>query len=362
MKPWFPAIAVLACLTFSLLASPAAAHPIGLATWTAKQSATEPAVWSVVWRTSAKERKRSTPPTVTGPCSVSDAMKRTLDGPSRILSWQLHCADGGLEGLQQPPQSDLEVMVYAQWANGHAVRGRLSTSVRDMPLGAPGEAKAADAVSAEGSKSQALSGSAGKTSSSGFWLFVTLGFEHVLEGYDHLLFVLVLLMLAWPVGARPQIRALVAAITGFTIAHSLTLGLSVAGWVVLPAGPIEAAIAWSVVVAAASLIRNRAPTPVRSLMLTAGSFGLLHGFGFAGALREVLGGQSSHLAEALVGFNIGVELGQLLFATVAVIVGLLVGRARSVTRLSLRVDVAIGYGVGLIAAFWMFERVADTLG
>ena len=144
-----------------------------------------------------------------------------------------------------------------------------------------------------------------------------LGIEHILSGFDHLLFVLALVLL---VHGK---RRLLLTVTAFTAAHSLTLAGATLGWVRLPGPPVEASIALSIVFVASEIVHARQGRPgmtARYPWVVAFSFGLLHGFGFAGALAEV-GLPQSSIPIALLFFNVGVELGQLLFvgAVLAVI-------------------------------------------
>ena len=139
--------------------------------------------------------------------------------------------------------------------------------------------------------------------------YALLGIEHILFGVDHLLFVLGLLILVkgW--------RRLIGTITAFTVAHSITLAAATLGFVHVPSKPVEATIALSIVFVACEIIRRRQGRSGLTEMwpwVIAFSFGLLHGLGFAGALREV-GLPQNAIPIALLFFNIGVELGQLLF-------------------------------------------------
>jgi hydrogenase/urease accessory protein HupE len=180
--------------------------------------------------------------------------------------------------------------------------------------------------------------------------YTLLGIEHILSGVDHLLFVAGLLFL---VGFR---RELVRTITAFTLAHSLTLACSVFGWITLRSPPVEASIALSIVLVASEALRDRDTLARRAPALVSFLFGLVHGLGFAGALKDV-GLPQSHLPLALFSFNVGVELGQLFTVLVAYAVMRLpvaerhLGRAR---RPAL-------YAIGTLAAYWSFERAAAIL-
>jgi hydrogenase/urease accessory protein HupE len=186
--------------------------------------------------------------------------------------------------------------------------------------------------------------------------YLKLGVEHILLGIDHLLFVLALLILV------TGTRRLIATVTAFTVAHSLTLAGATLGLVHVPGPPVEAIIALSIVFVALEIIRDRqgqAGLTERFPWVVAFTFGLLHGFGFAGALSEV-GLPQSAIPVALLFFNVGVELGQLAFiASVFVAVAL----ARQVMR---RLAVPqplwawrlLPYTIGSVAMFWVIERLA----
>jgi hydrogenase/urease accessory protein HupE len=193
--------------------------------------------------------------------------------------------------------------------------------------------------------------------------YVALGVEHILLGVDHLLFVLGLLILVsgW--------RRLVGTVTAFTAAHSITLAVATLGFVRVPGPPVEAAIALSIVFVAAEIVHRRqgrygltASWP----WIVSFAFGLLHGFGFAGALREI-GLPEGAIPLALVFFNVGVELGQLLF--IVAVVALLAAarralpapRAPRVVALPPSWETASAYAIGGIAAFWLVERTVGFL-
>ena len=182
--------------------------------------------------------------------------------------------------------------------------------------------------------------------------YTGLGVEHILLGVDHLLFVLALLVLvkSW--------RPLVWTITAFTAAHSITLVAATLGWVAVPPPPVEAVIALSIVLVAGEIIHGRRGRPgvsQRLPWLVAFSFGLLHGFGFAGALSEI-GLPQQQIPLALFTFNVGVELGQLLFIGVAMLLAQIPRLLR--WREPSWWPSALAYGIGSVAMFWVIERVA----
>lgn len=193
---------------------------------------------------------------------------------------------------------------------------------------------------------------AGKVSIAG--AFVKQGIEHILLGYDHLLFVLALMLIV------RNTKALVLTVTAFTLAHSITLALATLGVVRVPGPPVEAAIAFSIVLVAAEIVRLRRGEPsltARQPWLVAFCFGLLHGFGFAGALSEI-GLPQGDVPLALFAFNVGVELGQLAFIGAVLAVLAVVRRLRVADAFRKRAARAAPYFIGSLAAFWFVERVA----
>lgn len=191
------------------------------------------------------------------------------------------------------------------------------------------------------------------------WLsWLRVGLAHILGGLDHLAFVVGLLLVLGLGRTRVFDRRLLATISAFTVAHSVTLALAVTGVLSLPAAPVEACIAASVVLVAREAT-HRAPTVTRRWpWVTASVFGLVHGLGFAGALGNLDLPQTS-LAANLAWFNIGVELGQLIVVA-AVLLAVRIGQ-----RLLARVDVetprlhgATCYLLGALAAWWLAERTA----
>lgn len=186
--------------------------------------------------------------------------------------------------------------------------------------------------------------------------YTVLGIEHILGGFDHLLFVLALVLLV------PGTRRLIATITAFTAAHSLTLAGATLGWVNVPGPPVEAAIALSIAFVASEIVhmrQGRTSLTQRYPWMVAFTFGLLHGFGFASALAEV-GLPASSIPIALLFFNVGVEIGQLLF--VGTVLALSAAGWRAVQRLQLPQPVWMWrvppYAIGALASFWLIERLA----
>lgn len=177
--------------------------------------------------------------------------------------------------------------------------------------------------------------------------YLMLGVEHILSGFDHLLFVIGLLFL---VGFN---RRLLLTVTAFTAAHSVTLGLGALGLLTLRPPPVEALIALSIMLVAGEALRERPTLSRRWPALVAFAFGLLHGLGFAGALKEI-GLPDNHLWVALLSFNVGVEAGQLLTVGAA----WLVYRALRQLPVMPPARQATLYAIGTLAAFWSITRSA----
>ena len=185
------------------------------------------------------------------------------------------------------------------------------------------------------------------------WTYTVIGIEHILLGFDHLLFVLALVMIV------RSTRRLLITITAFTVAHSITLSLATLGVLHVPGPPVEAIIALSIVFVAGEIIhqrQGREGIASRRPWVVAFAFGLLHGLGFAGALAEV-GLPENAIPLALLFFNIGVEIGQVLFIVVALAIYKLLSKLVA-GRIDLaRLAPVQAYVIGGIASYWVFERV-----
>ncbi len=184
------------------------------------------------------------------------------------------------------------------------------------------------------------------------WDYTVLGFEHILSGFDHLLFVLALVLIIH--GTRP----LLLSITAFTLAHSITLAGATLGVLSVPGPPVEAIIALSIIFLASELAKLNRGKPSMTAnypWIVAFSFGLLHGLGFAGALADV-GLPQHEIPLALLMFNIGVELGQLVFVSVVLVIMASFRRLRA--QWPFWVLQLPAYGIGSIASLWFIERVS----
>jgi len=254
------------------------------------------------------------------------------------VSWRIACGAAGLRGhtlsIRALDGGRLDVIVRISWADGSSASGALRSGDSDFAV--PGAA--------------ATGVAAGAPARLVLWRYGRIGVEHIMFGYDHLLFVLGLLLLvdSW--------RTLLKTITAFTVAHSLALALAVLGVVEIPSAPVEASIALSIVLVALELTRSADAPPTltrRYPWAVAFAFGLVHGLGFAGALAEI-GLPADALALALLAFNLGVELGQVLFVA-AMLAPLAVLRRLTTTWPALRL--APAYAIGSLAVAWMIARV-----
>ncbi|MEM9194283.1 MAG: HupE/UreJ family protein [Myxococcota bacterium] len=277
-------------------------------------------------------------------CVAVGTPRRTPRGNGESIDTVLRCSDEGVEGalVLENLADGVELLVRIDNGSGPVDVFRTSGTRVEVPLRLDSEAAFIDTAGA----------------------YLLLGLEHIAEGYDHLLFVLVLLFFHRRKdenevrGARVATWAVLGTVTAFTLGHSLTLALSTLGELTLPAAPVEACIALSIVFLAVELARaeqndTRTGFTFRRPWAAAAVFGLLHGLGFAGALREA-GLPQDGLFGALVGFNLGVELGQLLF--VAFVLGLL-RLLQTVPRLDIRrVPIAAAYLAGVLAMAWTLER------
>lgn len=182
--------------------------------------------------------------------------------------------------------------------------------------------------------------------------YFRLGVEHIFFGLDHLLFVLGLLIIV------RGTAALFKTITAFTVAHTITLGLATFGVIRVPTAPVEAVIALSIIFLALEIIKQQrgiATLTSRAPWIVAFAFGLLHGFGFAGALSQI-GIPHGDIATALFLFNCGVEVGQLIFVGICM---LLIRLLRSFGfRFSTPVQRLTPYAIGSVASFWFLQRCA----
>ena len=189
--------------------------------------------------------------------------------------------------------------------------------------------------------------------------YTVAGIKHILSGYDHIMLILCLIMIA------SSYRRIILTITGFTIAHSITLAMSVLNILTIPALLVEMLIALSIVVLAAEILKAEKPTQKTTLMwchpvLLALAFGLLHGFGFASVLTE-LGLPPNMKLTALLFFNLGIELGQIALVLVAILfLNMVIKRLFDQDRLN-QLRYLLVYTIGILASYWLVERFTQNL-
>jgi len=268
-------------------------------------------------------------PVLPGNCEARGGISTWLDGGVETSRWLAYCP-GGIDGralrIAGLAATVTDVLVRYERANGTTQIARLTPDRPEVTL----------------TESESFARVAGT--------YFVLGVEHILFGIDHLLFVLALLLIVdgW--------RKLAATVTSFTLAHSVTLAGASLGLVSVPQQPVEAVIALSIVFVSMEIVHWRQGRPGltrRAPWIVAFVFGLLHGFGFAGALAEI--GLPEHaIPSALLFFNVGVEAGQLAFVA-AVMLAWAALRQLRLPVWAWRVPV---YGVGGMAAFWTIERIA----
>ena len=323
-------VALLAALVF---AAPALAHRLSPAFFGLTEIA--PGRFDVQWKVSISGGLAAVlEPQVPEGCSLVDSVRTYVVDDIRLQHAELDCPDalaGKTFTVTGLPQTQTDVLLRVAYLDGSSSDQRLTPETATVTI--PLRPSALETVRT----------------------YLVYGVEHILLGFDHLLFVLALLLLVRGLGR------LVATVTAFTVAHSITLGAATLGFVHVPSAPVEAVIALSILFLASELARqtagaNAGPDPnltTRFPWIVAFAFGLLHGFGFAGALSET-GIPENAVPLALLFFNVGVELGQLLFIAAvfgfAALVRLCAVRVPSVWR------PAVAYGVGSAAAFWVVER------
>lgn len=326
----FRAIILLAALLWPALAQAHEARPGYL-----ELNETAGGQYDVLWKQPANgEYALRMDPVFPAECALTGADNRKLLPGAMLTRFHLACP-GGLDG-KPIAIAGLEMTLTDVLVRLHKLDGREETHL----------ARATDTAVTIGG---------GEGGWERAWTYLKLGIQHIATGVDHLLFVLGLLLIVrdrW---------TLLKTISAFTLAHSLTLAAATLGIARMPGPPVEAAIALSILFLGVEVVRfNRGEDSLtaRKPWLVAFAFGLLHGFGFAGALSAI--GLPRHdIPLALLLFNLGVEAGQLLF-----IAALLLLRA-AILRLAPRLPPALvrlpTYGIGAAAAFWLIQRMAVIL-
>jgi len=307
----------------ALLASAASAHEMSMAEMDLRQVSARDFVWQ--WTASGR-----------GP--AAEVLKPVWPEGCNAEGNLLRCGEAGLLGgltIQGVGKRYSAALLRIHWQDGQTRVYTLTSGQPTVRLyGSADDRRGIDEIASA---------------------YTALGFEHILLGVDHLLFVLGLMWLvttAW---------MLVKTITSFTIAHSITLAAATLGWVGVPERPVNAAIALSIVFVAVEIVRmqrGHAGLTVRYPWIVAFAFGLLHGFGFAGALTK-LGLPQDAIPAALLFFNIGVELGQLAF--VFLVLALFWAHRTLAAQLPRWSALAPAYGIGSIAMFWFAGRFVTII-
>ncbi|OFV89245.1 MAG: hypothetical protein A3J75_08620 [Acidobacteria bacterium RBG_16_68_9] len=323
----------LAALALIAVARDAAAHSLDPALLDVREGADGTTL--VTWKTSAQRIPGSrTEPVLPPSCRTVRSPEITDEGARITVRWTVDCRPGGLVGQQIGVDglglAKIDALVRVILADGRLVRGVVRA--RDPFLTIPERPRRFDVLRD----------------------YIRLGVEHILGGPDHLLFVFGLLLLV----ITP--RLLVRTVTAFTIGHSLTLTAAVFDLVRVPPALAELLISISVLVLAVELARDATqPTLMRRKpWAMAAVFGLLHGLGFAGGLRAI-GLPGSDIPVALFAFNVGVEIGQISF--IAVVLALRWGLEHVPARWPRWAAWVPVYSIGILAAFWCFERTAALM-
>jgi hypothetical protein len=318
----------LACVSVAGIAPPVSAHEIRPAFLHIREI--EPAIYEVLWKTPAQgDLRLALNIVLPQECRSVGVPRATLVNAAVIEHQRITC-EGGLPGKQvgfenlAATLTDVIVRFEPIAASPSTLRVNGATPFVVIP--------ASQSMSEVG------------------WSYLKFGIEHILLGFDHLLFVLCLLLL---VG---DFERLLAAITAFTVAHSITLAATTFGWLSLASAPVEACIALSIAFVAAEIVKMRAgrtSAAQRRPWIAAFGFGLLHGFGFASALQEI-GMPEDAVPLALVSFNAGVEVGQIVF--VALVTGLTSLWRRYMPSLPAWTWRVPPYAAGVAASLWFIDR------
>lgn len=325
--------ALLVCLLLFLTGmTTASAHQLRMAYLQIDETA--PEVYDVLWKLPALGESWHLALSVWLPesCDELTPRQRSIEGSNYTAHWAVRC-NGGLSGtsirIEGLADTAADALVRIEYQDGSYQVARLNGDVSEYVVEAvPGAAQSAAT-------------------------YLVIGVEHILLGVDHLLFVLALLLIV------KGTRRLVATVTAFTLAHSITLAAATLGLVSIPVPPVEAVIALSIVFVASEILRlqgGHTSFTAQAPWLVAFLFGLLHGFGFAGALSEV-GLPQTRIPLALLFFNIGVEVGQLIF-----VFGVLAVRRTLrdvIARLPNWLPRVPPYAIGSLAMFWVIQRAAS---
>jgi hydrogenase/urease accessory protein HupE len=327
-------LAAVAATVLALPARPAQAHELDPGFLQLNETA--PGVYAVMWKVpTAGGRRMPLDPVFPEGCRATSPVTSRPSGTGFVERWTVDCG------------ADL---VGATLRIGGLERTYTDVMVRVEPAGVAPLSYIVQSINPS-----VVIGGAGQ-GSQGAVGYLWLGFEHILLGFDHLLFVLGLLLIV-------QNRwMLLKTVTSFTVAHSITLAIATLGLASAPAAPLNAVIALSILFLGPEIVRvwrGETSLTIRHPWLVAFAFGLLHGFGFASGLSTI-GLPQAEIPLALLLFNVGVELGQLVFVV------MILALARSFRILEVRwprwAEMIPGYTVGSLGAFWTIQRTLMLLG
>ncbi len=292
--------------------------------------------WRIVWKAPLRGGiMPETQPILPENCTLKSEMTREMVPLAAISRGEMACQGSVLGkqiGLSNFAAAQNDVLVRIAPLGSETLALRLTA---DAPVAAIPDGQNDDSV---------LGGNVA-------WTYFIIGIEHIVFGIDHLLFVLCLVLL---ISGKWQI---VKTVTAFTIAHSITLAGVTLGWFGLPQQPVEVVIALSIIFLAVEIVKKDPDNPrlsERIPWVVAFLFGLLHGFGFAGALKEI-GLPEGEVPIALLTFNLGVEAGQLVIVAVAIA---LLAFLRRINANMMQPSIRIAsYAIGVVASLWFIERL-----
>lgn len=290
-----------------------------------------PGAFAVLWKVPAiGEMRLGLNARLPENCVARTEPVRSIETGAYLERWTADCSGGlkgraiGIDGLSA---TLTDVLVHITYADGATEIARLKPDLPSFTVA--GQQTTLDVATT----------------------YFVLGVEHILGGFDHLLFVLALMLLIH------DLKQLVKTITAFTVAHSITLAGAAFGYLSLPQPPVEATIALSIAFVAREILKTDPKAPrfsVSHAWVVAFAFGLLHGFGFAGALKEI-GLPHADVPLALLTFNLGVEAGQLIFvAAVLAVYAAAKAILGAIPRFS---RAAAAYAIGITASFWLVSRL-----
>ncbi|AQS39144.1 HupE / UreJ protein [Shewanella psychrophila] len=297
--------------------------------------------FKITWKLPRKEtRVLKLSPEFPDNCTKLERIHRVHTASADISHWSIQC-DGGLAdktvSIPELANTTTDILIRVQHLNGATQMARLTPVNTSFVIESAAESSNAEVIK----------------------VYTLLGIEHILLGFDHLLFVFALLLII------KDRRRLIGAITAFTLAHSITLALASLGIASIALPPVEAVIALSILFLAVEIIhgqKGKVGIAERSPWMVAFIFGLLHGFGFAGALAEI-GLPQNAIPLALLFFNVGVELGQLAFVAAVLIAGGISLRWVNLGWISphsrSQALTLMAYGIGGLSAFWVIERTVS---